>query len=274
MNSVKLSRPTVPKITKQQPKPVAPVVQVAPVEMPAQTPVKPEVVAAAPRAPRKRKPVATPPVPESESLPPSPVVTPPSSPVVEQPQSEPEAKPEKVESETVKRRRKRNMLAIARERLDHVLTTSHRMTNEKLMKEITTVRDNILKQEQQVLSKREAKEHKTTNNASGIQQVVTLPPEYYELFPAYFTSGIKYSRVNVTQFLCSYIKEHKLQNDGDKRRINVASDPKLMKLLNLTQDDADKMTYPRLQKYINLPKVSSEKKTKSKSKSDEPEAAE
>jgi chromatin remodeling complex protein RSC6 len=58
-----------------------------------------------------------------------------------------------------------------------------------------------------------------------------------------------HSRVDVTKFLCNYIKEHNLQNPEDKRKINA--DPSLAKLLGYDAKSADKpLTYYHIQSLL------------------------
>ena len=68
-------------------------------------------------------------------------------------------------------------------------------------------------------------------------------------------SGTEMARTEVTKHLTSYIKEHNLQDQANKRRIvpNAA----LKKLLNLSADD--EVTYFNLQKYmkVHFPKPAS-----------------
>jgi chromatin remodeling complex protein RSC6 len=55
-----------------------------------------------------------------------------------------------------------------------------------------------------------------------------------------------YSRVDVTKFLCAYIKTNQLQNPEDRRKI--VCDEKLSSLLKL--DSNYSLTYPGLQQHI------------------------
>ena len=58
-----------------------------------------------------------------------------------------------------------------------------------------------------------------------------------------WNSGDKYSRVQVTKFICNYIKDHNLQNPADRRQIQA--DSKLKKLLKV--DSSTPLTYYHLQ---------------------------
>ena len=57
------------------------------------------------------------------------------------------------------------------------------------------------------------------------------------------------SRVDVTKYICNYIKTHDLQDPSDRRIIKVEEDPKLKKLLNYNTGDQP-LTYYTLQTYL------------------------
>jgi chromatin remodeling complex protein RSC6 len=58
------------------------------------------------------------------------------------------------------------------------------------------------------------------------------------------------SRVDVTKFICNYIKEHNLQDPQDKRNIHVDKDAGLKKLLRYDGKDGKPLTYYSLQTYL------------------------
>lgn len=59
------------------------------------------------------------------------------------------------------------------------------------------------------------------------------------------------SRVDVTKYICKYIKDHDLQNPDDRRQIRVEQDPSLTKLLEYTPGtDVPPLTYYGLQTYM------------------------
>ena len=60
--------------------------------------------------------------------------------------------------------------------------------------------------------------------------------------------GTEMARTEVTKYLTSYIKEHELQDQANKRKI--LPDAKLKKLLNL--QPSDEVTYFNLQKYMKV----------------------
>ena len=61
-------------------------------------------------------------------------------------------------------------------------------------------------------------------------------------------SGCEMARTEVTKHLTTYIKEHNLQDQENKRKI--LPDSKLQKLLNVTP--SDEVTYFNLQKFMKV----------------------
>ena len=97
-----------------------------------------------------------------------------------------------------------------------------------------------------MMKQKKKSEHKTNNN-SGFLKPVKISSEMAK-FTGWDSSELK-SRVDVTKFLCNYIKEKNLQDPKDKRQI--LADPKLSKLLKYDSKTADKpLTYYRIQSYI------------------------
>jgi chromatin remodeling complex protein RSC6 len=96
-----------------------------------------------------------------------------------------------------------------------------------------------------IISKRASVPRKAgTNTSSGFLKPVKISKEMSK-FTGWDTKELK-SRVDVTKFLCNYIREHKLQNEGDKRQINP--DQKLQKLLNYDpKTSTQPLTYYHLQ---------------------------
>ena len=103
-------------------------------------------------------------------------------------------------------------------------------------------------QSTRILSKRNPSQRKVgVNVTSGFLKPVSISKEI-----AKFTGwGVndKKSRVDVTKFLCNYIKENNLQNEKDKRQIRP--DNKLAKLLNYDEKtSAQPLTYFHLQSLL------------------------
>jgi len=92
--------------------------------------------------------------------------------------------------------------------------------------------------------------HKTPsarrNNNSGFLKPVNISGDI-----AKFTGldpKTQHSRVDVTKFLCKYIKDKNLQNPEDKRQIRA--DPALTKLLNYDAKTGEPLTYYHMQKLM------------------------
>jgi chromatin remodeling complex protein RSC6 len=86
-----------------------------------------------------------------------------------------------------------------------------------------------------------------SNNNSGFLKPVKISTEMAK-FTGWNANELK-SRVDVTKYICDYIKTNNLQNPTDKRQI--IADPKLSKLLNYDAKKASEpLTYYRIQSYI------------------------
>ena len=83
------------------------------------------------------------------------------------------------------------------------------------------------------------------NTQSGFMKPVAISKEMCD-FTGWEHSDLK-SRVDVTKYICNYIKSKDLQNPSDRRRINPNRD--LRKLLKMEKADDD-LTYYSLQKKI------------------------
>jgi len=85
------------------------------------------------------------------------------------------------------------------------------------------------------------------NQNSGFRKPVKLSSDMYK-FTGWDASELR-SRVDVTTYICDYIREHELQNSTDRREI--LADPKLSKLLKFdSKKEKDPLTYTRLQKFL------------------------
>lgn len=86
------------------------------------------------------------------------------------------------------------------------------------------------------------------NTNSGFKKPVQISGELAK-FAGWNPSELK-SRVDVTKFICNYIKEHNLQNTEDRRNIRIDEDPKLKNLLGFDGKDKKPLTYYSLQTYL------------------------
>jgi chromatin remodeling complex protein RSC6 len=86
------------------------------------------------------------------------------------------------------------------------------------------------------------------NVNSGFLKPVQISPDLAK-FTGWNQSELK-SRVDVTKYICEYIKKHELQDVKDRRNIRVEQDPKLQKLLRYDGKDGKPLTYYSLQTYL------------------------
>lgn len=104
--------------------------------------------------------------------------------------------------------------------------------------------------------KMKKKNAKTGNVVSGFMKPVKITSELSKFTG--WEADKEYSRVDVTRFLCKYIKDHDLQNPEDRRQI--LPDDKLAVLLRTSELPAgEKLTYFRLQQLIQPHFVKEEK---------------
>ena len=95
-----------------------------------------------------------------------------------------------------------------------------------------------------VMKKRRVSEKKNTN--SGFLKPVKISKEMAQ-FTGWNQKDLK-SRVDVTKYICNYIKDNDLQNPSDRRQI--LADSKLSKLLKYDSKTSDPLTYYKIQTYM------------------------
>jgi chromatin remodeling complex protein RSC6 len=86
----------------------------------------------------------------------------------------------------------------------------------------------------------------STNTNSGFLKPVQISKEMAK-FTGWDPLQSK-SRVDVTKYICKYIKDNDLQNPKDRREI--LADDKLKKLLNYDSKKDEKLTYYKIQSYL------------------------
>jgi chromatin remodeling complex protein RSC6 len=109
-------------------------------------------------------------------------------------------------------------------------------------KRVKTLRNHALR----VSKQRQTTRRSNTN--SGFLKPVQISKDLAK-FTGWDQAQLR-SRVDVTKFICDYIKEHNLQDPEDKRNIRVDSDANLKKLLKFDGKDGKKLTYYSLQTYL------------------------
>ena len=232
---------------------VAPVAE--PVPAPVVTPAPPvveqepaTVPAKKPRASRKKteeQPPATPATPQPEPQAPAQAQAPEA--VVEEPATEPATKSTRavVTRESVMTEFS-ELVSMLEEHILKLRDSTDKSNGVKFLrtvgKRVKTLQTNTAR----VLRQKQPSSRK--NNNAGFLKPVKISGEMSN-FTGLDPSGL-HSRVDVTKFLCSYIKEHNLQNPADKRQI--IADPALCKLLSYDPNRKDEkpLTYYHLQSLL------------------------
>ncbi len=108
------------------------------------------------------------------------------------------------------------------------------------------------------ISKQQRKTVKRNNVNSGFRKPVQISNELTKFTG--WEQGVMRSRVDVTKFICDYIKKNNLQNPEDRRQIRVEEDANLKKLLKYDGKDKQPLTYYTLQTYLKHHFLPTEKK--------------
>ena len=109
-----------------------------------------------------------------------------------------------------------------------------------LCKKVKTLRGHTVR-----VMKQKQKTNRKNNTNSGFLKPVKISSEMSK-FTGWKPDELK-SRVDVTKYICNYIRENKLQNPEDRRQI--VADKKLSKLLDYNEGDKP-LTYYRIQTYM------------------------
>ena len=110
-----------------------------------------------------------------------------------------------------------------------------------LNKQVVALRKSTMK-----LSKQKKKTVRKSNNVSGFLKPVAISKEIAE-FTGWSVKD-KHSRVEVTKYICNYIKENDLQDPSDRRKI--MPDEKLQNLLGYNPDKDEPLRYYSIQTYL------------------------
>jgi upstream activation factor subunit UAF30 len=112
-------------------------------------------------------------------------------------------------------------------------------TLNKRVKTLRTHSNRVMKQKH--------KTNRKNNTNSGFLKPVQISKEMAK-FTGWDSSELR-SRVDVTKYICKYIRDNNLQNPEDRRQI--LADKKLSKLLDYDSTSDDKpLTYYRIQSYM------------------------
>jgi chromatin remodeling complex protein RSC6 len=109
-------------------------------------------------------------------------------------------------------------------------------------KQLKTIKNHALR-----VSKKKTSTRRNNTN-SGFLKPVQISKDLAK-FTGWDQNELR-SRVDVTKYICNYIKEKNLQDPSDKRNIRVEEDNNLKKLLKFDGNDKKPLTYYRLQTYL------------------------
>lgn len=121
-------------------------------------------------------------------------------------------------------------------------------TGVKFLRSVNKKVKTLRSQSSRVMKSKKKPTTRRTNANSGFLKPVRISKEMAK-FTGWDPSE-KRSRVDVTKYICSYIKENDLQNPEDRRQIQVEKDSKLSKLLEYDPKRDDTLTYYRLQRHM------------------------
>jgi len=110
-----------------------------------------------------------------------------------------------------------------------------------LGKRVKTLRGHTVR-----VMKQKQKTKRANNTNSGFLKPVQISKEMAK-FTGWNHQDLR-SRVDVTKYICNYIRENDLQNPADRRQI--FADKKLSKLLEYNKDEDKPLTYYRIQTYM------------------------
>jgi chromatin remodeling complex protein RSC6 len=132
---------------------------------------------------------------------------------------------------------------VAKIKQENSTSTKRGKTGVRFLKHICTRLKTLAKDTNRVLSKKRPSTRTNTN--SGFMKPVEISSEMRK-----FTGWDEEpkSRVQVTKFICDYIKKNDLQNPADRRQIRPNS--QLKKILKLKGEQKNPLTYYTLQKHI------------------------
>lgn len=139
-----------------------------------------------------------------------------------------------------------DLLSLIDEEIQHLRESSGKSKGVKFLRSIGK-RVKFLRSHTARVMKQKQKTNRKNNSNSGFLKPVQISKEMAK-FTGWDPSQLR-SRVDVTKYICKYIRDNNLQNPDDRRQI--VADKKLAKLLDYDSSSADKpLTYYRIQSYM------------------------
>ena len=129
------------------------------------------------------------------------------------------------------------------EEIERLRGSAEKVKGVKFLRSINKALKTLKSDSERVQKIKKKSNHQHSAN-SGFMKPVKISPEMSNFTG--FNNDTKHSRVEITKFICAYIKNNNLQDPSDRR--NIVCDEKLKNLLKY--DSKDKLTYFRLQQCI------------------------
>jgi upstream activation factor subunit UAF30 len=141
-----------------------------------------------------------------------------------------------------------DLIACLDEEIERLRETTSKSKGVKFLrsvgKRVKTLRTHSLR-----VNKQRKSTNRKNNSNSGFLKPVRISKELAK-FTGWDQEAPR-SRVDVTKYICKYIKDHDLQNPTDRRQIRVDDDANLKKLLKFdSKKDKNPLTYYSLQSYL------------------------
>lgn len=147
------------------------------------------------------------------------------------------------------------LVSVVQGEIDRLRESSGRQKGVKFLRSLNK-RIKVLRGHSVRVMKQKTKTNRKNNTNSGFLKPVQLSKEMAK-FTGWDHSELR-SRVDVTKYICNYIRENNLQNPDDRRQI--VADKKLANLLQYDSKSDDKpLTYYRIQTYMKKHFVNPEK---------------
>jgi upstream activation factor subunit UAF30 len=138
------------------------------------------------------------------------------------------------------------LVSVVQGEIDRLREASGRQKGIKFLRSLNK-RIKVLRGHSVRVMKQKNKSNRKNNTNSGFLKPVKLSKEMSK-FTGWDHSEL-HSRVDVTKYICNYIRENNLQNPDDRRQI--VADKKLANLLQYDSKTDDKpLTYYRIQTYM------------------------
>jgi chromatin remodeling complex protein RSC6 len=139
------------------------------------------------------------------------------------------------------------LIKLVDDEIESIRTSQNKNTGVKFLRTLNKRLKLLKNKTSKAIKSRKSTRKPSNNTNSGFLKPVQISKEMSKFTG--WESNFPRSRVDVTKFICKYIKDNELQNPKDRREI--LADDKLKKLLNYDPKKDDKpLTYYKIQSYL------------------------